>query len=74
METIKNIELINSEIDFRNLKLLNREDLNQVLALCKSYDRLHAKIVEDRLNDNQLDVQNLFATMLFTCVKLSSKK
>lgn len=73
METIKNIELINSEIDFRSLKLLNKEDLNKVLELCKSYDRLHTKMVEDRLNDNQLDIQNLFATMLFTCVKLSKK-
>lgn len=69
---MKNIELVNSEIDFISFKLLNKEDLNKVLELCKSYSRLHTKIVEDRLqNDNQLDIKTLFAAMLFTCVKLS---
>lgn len=71
METIKNIELVNSEIDFRNLKLLNKENLNKVLELCSIQDKLHTKIVIDRLEDNQLDIQSLFAAMLFTCVKLS---
>ena len=74
MDTLKNVKLVNNFISNNVIKLLDKESLNKVLELCMSYDTLHTKIILDRLQENnELDINTLFSTMLFTCIKLSKK-